>query len=286
MNMPSFKVLPTLPPEPPAPPRAREDDAYERDRADAADRRADDFDKAIEKELAERRAAAGAPPPSLPPVVMPFMLQPIPIVAGDNGALAAASAMSSAASMSAMARATQTVRTDAATDGAPQAPAAANRPTDSGPQPVKLMVEAGLPTVQPGENGQKVSLVDFPQVVTGQIRQIVKNNQPLTQLDFHISPPHVGPVNLTVSYTQGVVGVQLTALTLQAKQALEGQVGAIAQILQAHNLTPGQIKVVTAVGGRAGANGAGKNGDGAGFNFFAGGRKRQPGNEDGTVKTT
>ena len=114
----------------------------------------------------------------------------------------------------------------------------------------------------------------------------MKNNQPLTQFDFHISPSHVGPVNLTVSYTQGVVGVQLTALTLQAKQALEGQVGTIHQILQAHNLQAGQIKVVTAVGGRAGANGAGKGGDAPAFNFFAGGRRKQLGADDGTVKTS
>jgi flagellar hook-length control protein FliK len=285
MNLASFQVALPLPAQEPAQARSREDDSYERDRVNAAERRSDEFDKAVEKEL-DRRAAQGAPPLP-PPVIMPFMLQPIPVVTGDAGALAAASSTSAAAAFSAMSAATRSVQVDPVTEGPPQAPATDQaRPADSAPLPVKVIVEPGLPTVQPGESGKQVSLVDFPQLVTGQIRQFVKNNQPLTQLDFHISPPHVGPVNLTVSYTQGVVGVQLTALTLQAKQALEGQVGTIHQILQAHNLQPGQIKVVTAVGGRAGANGAGKGGDAPAFNFFSGGRRKQPGAEDGTVQTS
>ena len=144
-------------------------------------------------------------------------------------------------------------------------------------QDVQVMVEPGLPPIQPvqpleGEVRQ-AHIVDFPQVVTGTVQQMVKDNQPVTQLDFEIAPPHIGPVNLQVTLQNGAVNVQLVALTLQAKQALEHQVSNISSILSAHQFTPGQIKVVTAAGGKAGAGSAGQKGD-QGFNFFSGGRRR------------
>lgn len=282
MNLPSFTVQ--LPPvqEPPPPPRAREDE--DRFRTDHDDRKADDaFDRALKQEL-ERKAAQGAPPP---PPLIPLMM-PVPQLA-TAAADAATTAVTTAAVSSVSSRATSLVSSQGASTGqeaAVAATSAVERPEEGPATPIHLVVEPGLPQVQPSGDGEKVHIVDFPQVVVGHVRQTVQNNKPLTQLDFQISPPHVGPVNLSVSYTQGVVGVQLTALTLQAKQALEGQVGTIHQILTAHNLTPGQIRVVTAVGGRAGANGAGARGDQAGFGFFSGGRRRQPGAEDGTVKAT
>lgn len=284
MNLPTFTV--PLPPiqEPPPPPRAREDD--DRYRTDRADREADDaFDRALKQEL-ERKAGQAPPPPPLP--IIPLMM-PVPqLTTSSSDAISASAAASALSSVSS--RAANLVSSSSADAGQERAVAAsapAERPEEGPATPIRLVVEPGLPPVQPtGDGAQKVSLVDFPQVVVGQVRQLVHHNKPLTQLDFQISPPHVGPVNLQVTYTQGVVGVQLTALTLQAKQALEGQVGTIHQILTAHNLTPGQIRVVTAVGGRAGANGAGARGEQAGFGFFSGGRRRQPGTDDGTVKTT
>lgn len=286
MNLPSFTVpLPPIQEPPPPPPaRGREDD--DRYRTDRAEREADDaFDRALKQEL-ERKAAAAPPPP---PPLFPLMM-PVPQLAPSSTDASAASAAASSVSAAAASRATSLVSTSnagAGQDRAVAAAAPAERPEEGPATPIRLVVEPGLPPVQPkGDGAGRVSLVDFPQVVVGQVRQLVHHNKPLTQLDFQISPPHVGPVNLQVSYTQGVVGVQLTALTLQAKQALESQVGTIHQILTAHNLTPGQIRVVTAVGGRAGANGAGAKGDQAGFGFFSGGRRRQPGAEDGTVAAT
>jgi hypothetical protein len=283
--MPSFSLA--LPPiqEPPPPPRARDDeDRYATDRDKAAD---EAFDRALKEQLDRK------PAPGLPPVVpiMPMML-PTPQVVlseGDGGVAAAAAASVSSAFT---ARAVSTVSTAGVADRGQEQAAAATAPierAEDGPAtPIRLVVEAGLPQVQPGSepNARHVPLADFPQVVVGHIRTSVQGNKPLTQLNFDISPPHVGPVNLQVSYTQGVVGVQLTALTMQAKQALDGQVGTIHQILTAHNLTPGQIRVVAGVGGRGGASGAGARGNEAGFGFFSGGRRRQPGAEDGTVTAT
>lgn len=280
MNLPTFTV--PLPPielaKPPTPAQAREDD--DRYRTDREDRVADDaFDRALKQEL-ERKAAQGAPPPPLLPLMVP-----VPQLAAA-AADAATTTVATAAVSSVASRGTNLVSSQGAGTGqeaAVAATSAVERPEEGPTTPIRLVVEAGLPPAQPTGDGEQVHIVDFPQVVVGHVRQTVQHNKPLTQLDFQISPPHVGPVNLSVSYTQGVVGVQLTALTLQARQALEGQVGTIHQILTAHNLTPGQIRVVTAVGGRAGANGAGARGDQAGFGFFSGGRRRQPGAEDGTV---
>lgn len=152
---------------------------------------------------------------------------------------------------------------------------------------VQVVVEAGLPPVQPLEpvkgEAQPVHVADFPQVVTGTVQQMVKDNQPVTQLDFEISPPHIGPVNLQVSLQNGAVNVQLVALTMQAKQALDNQVSNISQILQAHHFTPGQIKVVTAAGGKSGAGSAGNKGEQSGFNFFSGGRKRSAAEQESTT---
>ena len=282
MILPSFTV--PLPPiqEPPPPPRAADDDRF---RTDRADREADEaFDRALKQEL-DRRAGAPLPPP-MP--LLPLML-PVPQLATSSSDALSASITTSAVSTAASSRANSLVSAAGATAGRERAIAATTpteRPEEGPATPIRLVVEAGLPPVQPaGGEAHKVALVDFPQVVVGQVRTSVHHNKALTQLDFQISPPHVGPVNLQVSYTQGVVGVQLTALTLQAKQALEGQVGTIQQILTAHNLTPGQIRVVTALGGRAGANGAGARGDQGGFGFFSGGRRRQAGQDDGTVTT-
>ncbi|MFP5504262.1 MAG: flagellar hook-length control protein FliK [Candidatus Sericytochromatia bacterium] len=146
---------------------------------------------------------------------------------------------------------------------------------------IAILVEPGLPQVQPtfGQSKGPVPLVEFPQVVVGQVRQMQKDNQPVTQLDFEISPPHIGPVNLQIALQNGAVNVQLVALTMQAKQALENQVGQIQSILQSHAIT-GQVKVVTASQGRGGAGASGKGDQPNGFGFSHGGRRRGSAQED------
>lgn len=152
------------------------------------------------------------------------------------------------------------------------------------PQPVQVIVEANLPPVQPthAKEPEKVSLVNFPQMVAGQVQQAVKDNRPVTQLEFEITPPQLGPVNLQLALQDGSVNVQLVALTTQARLVLEQQVGAIQSILQSHHLPAGEIKVVTAAAGKSGAGGAGARGDQPGFGFFGGGRRRTA-NQDGTA---
>jgi flagellar hook-length control protein FliK len=110
---------------------------------------------------------------------------------------------------------------------------------------------------------QPIELPRLPQQVLGQVMQTVKGQHLVTQLDFQITPPAVGPVNLQVSYTQGVVGVQLTALSLQAKHTLESQLSTIHATLVAHNLTPGPLKVVLAPAARFGASAGGSRHEGA-----------------------
>ncbi|MEB3221518.1 MAG: flagellar hook-length control protein FliK [Candidatus Sericytochromatia bacterium] len=131
---------------------------------------------------------------------------------------------------------------------------------------------------------EPISVPDLPRAVLGQVRWTVERQQPLTQLDFHLSPPALGPVHLQVSYTEGVVGVQLTALTLQARQSLESQVGQIQAILQSHNLAPGTVRVVAPAAGRAGASGSGLRQDPGGLGAGLAGRRRQAGAADEAIR--
>lgn len=93
----------------------------------------------------------------------------------------------------------------------------------------------------------------------------------------------MGPVNLSVSVQDRVVSVQLVVPTIQAHQMLESQPAAIAAILQAHNLTPGQIRIVTAATGKSGAGATGQHGEQAGFGLMNGGRRRAAGPDDMTA---
>jgi flagellar hook-length control protein FliK len=142
------------------------------------------------------------------------------------------------------------------------------------PEPMISHVCLPLPAepfpLAPGEETpplQTIELPRVPQQVLGQVMQTVRGQQVLTQLDFQITPPAVGPVNLQVSYTQGVVGVQLTALSLQAKHTLESQLSTIHATLVAHNLTPGPMKVVLAPAGRFGASAGGSRHEGSQTGF-------------------
>lgn len=238
-----------------------------------------DFGKALDKEMHRQQ---GVPLP-LPLPWLPNQAQQVPSDEDEAGieaagAVAQAGVGQAAWLRAAMPLAAPTGRAVDATDDEPFEVAPVKARDEKPTSEVQVVVEAGLPPVQPLETvkgeAQPVHVADFPQVVTGTVQQMVKDNQPVTQLDFEISPPHIGPVNLQVTLENGAVNVQLVALTMQAKQALDHQVSSISQILQAHQFTPGQIKVVTAAGGKAGAGSAGQKGEQGGFNFFSGGRKR------------
>lgn len=274
--------LSTLVPAAPAPPPPPSSQQAERasDEHDDALAKQDEFDRLMRQEM-ERKPVVVAPP------VMPWMfLQTQAAEASADVSIQGTSAIMGGFRAPTNLWSTTVSFADARpTDSGPPPPAPATQLAHESPSPVRIMVEAGLPPIQPvaGEPSDPVHLVKLPQVVVGQVRHMVKQNQPLTQLNFTIMPPHVGPVQLQVALHQGVINVQLTALTLQAKQALESQVGSIHSILTAHNLTPGQVRVVTAVGGRNGAGAAGQKGDQAGFSFFNGGRKRPSGPDDVAV---
>lgn len=273
----TFKLTPPAPPEPPREPRRAE--PARSDEADRAERAERDFERALKQEL-ERKQAAVLPLP-LPMLAQQAKHPP----AEEEPPIDAASAVTGELSRSAAAwmRAASVSPTLVTTPVQPEAVAgelevAPVHEAHEQAGEVQVLVESHLPPIQPQQaiagEPSKVHLVEFPQVVTGTVKQMVKDNQPVTQLDFEIAPPHVGPVNLQVQLQNGAVNVQLVALTMQAKQALESQVNNITSILQAHNFAPGQIKVVTAAGGKAGAGSAGQKGDQIGFNFFNGGRRR------------
>lgn len=162
----------------------------------------------------------------------------------------------------------------------PDAPRGLVATLETGPVWIAVPLPESLPAA--GE-GSPVTIAELPRTVLGQVRQTVDRQTPVTQLEFQLLPPALGPVNLQVSYTQGVVGVQLTALTLAARQTLESQAGQIQAILQAHNLTPGPIRVVAPASGRAGASGAGLRQDAGGFGGGLQGRRRQSGASDAAI---
>lgn len=273
---------PPPPPEPPREPRRAEspDRAAEIARAERAER---DFENALKQELDRKHA-------NTLPLPLPMMILQAkhpqgeePSIVDATGAMASESGRSASAWLSAAIANNIVPKATLAVGAEPTVAPLAELPHDALGE-VKVLVESHLPPVQPlapatGEP-KNVHLVEFPQVVTGTVKQMVKDNQPITQLDFEISPPHVGPVHLQVQLQNGAVNVQLVALTMQAKQALESQINNISSILQAHNFTPGQIKVVTAVGGKAGAGSASQKGDQPNLSFFSGGRRRSANEQD------
>jgi hypothetical protein len=158
-------------------------------------------------------------------------------------------------------------------------------PVDSGWQtaPVWLSLPPPVAPVFADSEGA-VTVAELPRAVLGQVRWTVERHQPLTQLDFHLSPPALGPVHLQISYTEGVVGVQLTALTLQARQSLEAQAGQIQSILHAHNLTAGPVRVVAPAAGRSGTSGPGLRQEPGGLGTGQAGRRRQSGASDEAIR--
>ncbi|MDB5096707.1 MAG: Flagellar hook-length control protein FliK [Cyanobacteria bacterium RYN_339] len=290
MNIQLAVTPPPAAPEPPKPNTGRED-------AIAANKKQADFQKLIHDEVEKKKALEGK---NLPTPLLPWLATQAP-VASDNteeelAGISAANALSAGERAAARAFAAS-LAGQRPVDGAnargrkPEEPVdfEAVKPTapkEADVTPVHVVVEAGLPPVQPTESikpGQDVPLAQLPQAVAGTARQLVKDNQAITQLDFQITPPHVGPVNLEVSLQDRVVSIQIVVPNIQAKHALEGQMGNIASILQAQNLTAGPVRIVTAAAGKSGAGAMGAQGEQAGFGLLNGGRKRAAGPDDMTA---
>jgi hypothetical protein len=274
---------------PPAPakevPPAKEDTHL----ADA--RKHADFEKVVHDEVERRRTLQGK---DLPTPLLPWLPRQQPVFTDDEEqaqAISAANALMDSDRMAA--------RAFAASLAAQPLPKAKDQPVSGELVPsikpvqakeepvaaIQVVVEPNLPPVQPLEPikaGQDVPLVQLPQAVAGTVRQVVKDNQPITQLDFQITPPHVGPVNLEVSLQDRVVSIQLVVPNIQAKQMLEGHANNIAAILQAQNLTPGPVRIVTAAAGKSGAGAMGQQGEASGFGLLNGGRRRPAGPDDMT----
>lgn len=252
-----------------------------------------DFEKVVHDEVERRKALQGK---DLPTPLLPWLPQQQPLFTDDEAetqAISASNALMDADRLAA--------RAFAASLAAQPLPKAKDQqpvsdellPTvkpveakEAPVAPIQVVVEANLPPVQPLEPikpGQDVPLVQLPQAVAGTVRQVVKDDQPITQLDFQITPPHVGPVSLEVSLQDRVVSIQLVVPSIQAKQMLESQTGNIAAILQAQNLTPGPVRIVTAAAGKSGAGATGQQGEASGFGLLNGGRRRPAGPDDMTT---
>jgi hypothetical protein len=284
MNLGIQLAAPTPPPAPAkeAPP-AKEDTRL----ADA--KKHADFEKVVHDEVERRKALQGK---DLPTPLLPWLPQQQPVFTDDEAeAVSATNALMDADRLAARAFAASLVvqpKPQAKEKPVSDELLPAIKPVEAKEEPVApihVVVEADLPPVQPLEPikaGQDVPLVQLPQAVAGTVRQVVKDNQPITQLDFQITPPHVGPVNLEVSLQDRVVSIQLVVPNIQAKQMLESQTGNIAAILQAQNLTPGPVRIVTAAAGKAGAGAMGQQGEAGGFGLLNGGRRRPAGPDDMT----
>jgi hypothetical protein len=257
----------------------------------AAKQKEDDFEREVRKEIERKKALADAAP--LPHHMQPWQHNDYKPPADEEAKVEAAAALAQNGRNVAGANIANQLMNSRVASGAkpkgksqivieePLVPALKVEPREVAPTPIQVMVEPGLPPVQPVvlKQGEPLSLVQFPQAVAGTARQMVKDGQAVTQLDFEITPPHVGPINLSVSLQERVVSIQIIVPTLQAKQMLESQVGAISSILQSQNLTPGQVRIVTAASGKSGAGSTGQQAEQGGFGLLNGGRRR-PSNPD------
>ena len=264
-SAPAAQEAPKLPP---APDRGRDDGARARER---------DFEDALKRELAQAHPIVL---PTLPSAPLPFN----PQTATDQAMVQAIAGAGPKKTSSRGAMATPFVIQPRRSFGQ-EAPVPVPKKQPKGPEPqaVPILVEPGLPPVQPftPHTQKTVPLVQFPQLVAGHVQQMVKNDQPVTQLTVQISPPNLGPVQIQLQLVDRAVNVQLVASGVAEQQALESQKGAIQSILVSQNFTPGPIKVVAA--GKSGQ--AAMRGDQQqGASFFAGSRRRRSASDDLSVE--
>lgn len=100
-----------------------------------------------------------------------------------------------------------------------------------------------LPAVQ---EGVPIHEAHFPHLFVAQAVQMQQQGQPISKLMVQIAPEHLGQLNMTFTLQQQTVTVAVLAANQQAKDMLERQLGAIQNVLAAHQFKPGELKVEVA----------------------------------------
>ncbi len=99
--------------------------------------------------------------------------------------------------------------------------------------------------------GRPVDVSFLPNVLMAQLTQLKQAGQPVTQLALRLNPEHLGPLNMTVVAEGNKVSVQLAAQSESSRNVLERQLEDIKAILVAHQLAPGELKVVATPKGQS-----------------------------------
>jgi hypothetical protein len=115
-------------------------------------------------------------------------------------------------------------------------------------QPISFDPQALLEAVK---EGQSVDVSVLPNVLMAQLTQLKQAGQPVTQLALRLNPEHLGPLNMTVVAEGNKVSVQLAAQSESTRHVLERQLDDIKAILIAHQLAPGELKVVATPKGQS-----------------------------------
>lgn len=124
------------------------------------------------------------------------------------------------------------------------------------PQTAPIDPQALLTAVS---EGQPVDVSFLPNVLMAQVTQLKQAGQPVTQLAMRLNPEHIGPVNMTVvAEGSKKVSVQLAAQSEASRGVLERQLEDIKAILIAHQLAPGEIKVVATPKGQNSGHSSGR----------------------------
>lgn len=119
-------------------------------------------------------------------------------------------------------------------------------------KPVVLQVPQAAPSYQVHEilpavqEGAPIHEAHFPHLFAAQVVQMQQQGQPISKLMVQIAPEHLGQLNMTFTLQQQTVTVAVLAANQQAKDMLERQLGAIQNILAAHQFKPGELKVEVA----------------------------------------
>jgi flagellar hook-length control protein FliK len=141
-------------------------------------------------------------------------------------------------------------------------------------------------TGQDDANTLRIPAQLFPEIASGHITQAVEQQVPVTRLDFMLTPPEYGYVQLQVSLQAGQVHVQVQTASIQATSNLEQFVPRIREILGEYHLTPGSVQVITGVAAKSGAGGASGKGEQGAFGFAGTNRRRRGDYDDPGVITT
>ena len=104
------------------------------------------------------------------------------------------------------------------------------------------------------KEGQAVDVSFLPNVLMAQLTQLRQSGQPVTQLALRLNPEHLGPLDMTVVAEGSKVSVQLTAESESTRHVLERQLEDIKAVLVAHQLAPGELKVVASPKGHSTGN--------------------------------